>query len=71
MQASGFQVLTRVVIDEQPAVGIMLEAQIRHADLIAMETHARRGLSRLILGSVADKIIRGGALPVLVSRPPR
>jgi nucleotide-binding universal stress UspA family protein len=69
MQDRGFHVLTRVDIDEQPAVGIMLEAQVRHADLVAMETHGRRGLSRLILGSVADKIVRGGVVPVLLSRP--
>lgn len=65
----GFRVHTRVVIDEQPAVGILLEAQACHADLIAMETHGRRGLSRLFVGSVADKVVRGGVVPVLLHRP--
>jgi nucleotide-binding universal stress UspA family protein len=69
LTGQGFQVHTRVAIDEQPAVGILLEAQVRHADLIALETHGRRGLSRLILGSVADKIVRGGVVPVLLHRP--
>lgn len=69
LRERGFHVHVHVIIEEQPAVGILLEAQVRHADLIAMETHARRGLSRLLLGSVADKIVRGGVVPVLLNRP--
>ena len=39
------------------------------ADLVAIETHGRGGLSRLFLGSVADKVLRGSTLPVLLQRP--
>jgi hypothetical protein len=35
---------------------------------IAMATHGRGGVARLILGSVADKVIRGGKVPVLLHR---
>jgi nucleotide-binding universal stress UspA family protein len=66
----GCRVRTRVIIDEQPAIGILVEAQSSHADLIAMETHGRRGLSRLFLGSVADKVVRSGVVPVLLHRQP-
>lgn len=38
-------------------------------DLIALATHGRSGLLRLILGSVADKVVRGASVPVLVYRP--
>jgi nucleotide-binding universal stress UspA family protein len=62
-------VRTHVETDEQPAVGILREAQAADADLIALATHGRRGLSRLFLGSVADKVLRGGRLPVLLVRP--
>lgn len=65
----GFKVHTRVVVDEQPAAGILLEAQSSGTDLVAMETHARRGLPRLFLGSVADKVVRGGSVPVLLQHP--
>jgi nucleotide-binding universal stress UspA family protein len=34
-----------------------------------METHGRRGLARLFLGSVTDKVLRGSTLPLLVHRP--
>jgi nucleotide-binding universal stress UspA family protein len=37
-------------------------------DLIALATHGRRGLPRLFLGSVADKVVRGSPVPVLVYR---
>lgn len=39
------------------------------ADLIAMSTHGRSGLARLVLGSVADQIVRRSHLPVLLVRP--
>ena len=39
--------------------------------LIALATHGRSGFRRLALGSVADKVIRGAEVPVLVLRPGR
>ena len=40
-----------------------------HADLIAMSTHGRSGVSRWLLGSVADRIINHSPVPVLLIRP--
>jgi nucleotide-binding universal stress UspA family protein len=37
--------------------------------LIALTTRGRSGLARLLLGSVADKVVRGATVPVLVYRP--
>jgi len=68
LRARGNLVQVRVVVDEQPAMGILREAEVHEADLVAMETHGRRGLTRLMLGSVADKVIRGGSVPVLLHR---
>jgi nucleotide-binding universal stress UspA family protein len=58
-----------VAEDEQPGVAILRTADETGADLIALETHGRRGLSRLLMGSVADKVVRGAKVPVLVQRP--
>lgn len=45
-------------------------AQRWKADLIVVGTHGRRGMSRLMLGSGADQIIRMAPVPVLVARQP-
>jgi nucleotide-binding universal stress UspA family protein len=58
-------VKTIVAVEEQPGSAI-LEQSHKPIDLIALETHGRHGLSRLLVGSVADRVIRGTPLPVLV-----
>ena len=69
LRAEGATVQTRVHIAEQPAAAILREAALVGADLIALETHGR-GISRLLMGSVADKVVRGSMIPVLVCRLP-
>ena len=39
-----------------------------NADLVAMSTHGRTGLSRWAFGSVTDRVLRGGTIPVLMVR---
>lgn len=68
LRGQGLNVQTQVAIEEQPGVAILHHAQ-PPVDLIALETHGRRGVARLFLGSVADKVIRGAHVPVLVHRP--
>ncbi len=41
------------------------------ADLIAMSTHGRSGLSRWAFGSVTDRVLRGGSKPMLMVRAPK
>ena len=57
----------------QPAEEILTYADEVGADLIAMCTHGRSGLSRWVYGSVADKVLRGAKCPVLLVRvrPPK
>jgi nucleotide-binding universal stress UspA family protein len=61
---------TDVIVNEQPAHAILEEARARGCDLIALQTHGRGGLSRLVLGSVADRVVRGASCAVLVNRGP-
>jgi nucleotide-binding universal stress UspA family protein len=68
LQGRGLPIRTQVAVGHHPAVAILDEAQARAVDLIALETHGRRGLRRLVLGSVADKVVRGACTPVLVHR---
>jgi len=69
LREQGLQVGTRVVVARHAAEAILEEARVHGADLIALATHGRGGLKRLLLGSVADRLIRGAALPILVYRP--
>jgi nucleotide-binding universal stress UspA family protein len=50
------------------AEAILACARRLGADLIAMTTHGRGGLGRLVLGSVADEVLRGASRPVLLVR---
>jgi nucleotide-binding universal stress UspA family protein len=63
-------VRTRVVSSDQVPGRILQEARTEPADLIALETHGLSGLKRLLKGSVADKVLRGGSTPLLVHRLP-
>jgi len=69
LRARSIRVQTRIAFEEHAAAAILHEATSCGADLIAMETHGRGGLSRLFLGSVADKVLRGSTLPVLLQHP--
>ncbi|HYT75224.1 MAG TPA: universal stress protein [Vicinamibacterales bacterium] len=53
-----------------PVTTIVEEAEALHADLIVMGTHGRSGFQRLILGSVAESVLRKVACPMLTV-PPR
>ena len=51
-----------------PYQAITETAQVLKADLIVMATHGRTGLSHIFLGSVAEKVVRSAACPVLTVR---
>lgn len=53
-----------------PASEVVRLAQETHSDLIVVGTHGRSGLSRLLLGSVAEKVLRRAPCPVLTVRVP-
>jgi nucleotide-binding universal stress UspA family protein len=61
-------VQTEVRTEPSPATAILETARAQGADIVAMATHGR-GMSRLVVGSVADKVLRGGPRALLVVRP--
>jgi universal stress protein A len=52
-----------------PATEIVAAAKDLHADLVCVGTHGRGGLARVILGSVAEMVVRQAPCPVLTVRP--
>jgi nucleotide-binding universal stress UspA family protein len=65
----GTSVRSRVVRAQGVARALIEAAATDEADLVALATHGRTGLSRLTLGSVADKLLRACPSSVLVVRP--
>jgi nucleotide-binding universal stress UspA family protein len=58
------------VEDGDPAVEILAAAREVRCDLIVMGTHGRTGLGRLLMGSVAEQVVRKAACPVLTVKVP-
>jgi nucleotide-binding universal stress UspA family protein len=52
-----------------PATVIADTAAAEHADLIVIGTHGRTGLNRLLIGSVAERVVRIAPCPVLTVKP--
>ena len=69
VREQGVPARARVVVARNVAEAILEEAAAQASDLIALATHGRGGLTRLLRGSVADQLVRAAASPVLVYRP--
>jgi nucleotide-binding universal stress UspA family protein len=63
VQVSG-KVLTGYAAEE-----ILDFADAEAMDLIVMGTHGRKGIDRVLFGSVAEKVVKGAKMPVLTLRP--
>lgn len=61
-----YEIVTRFGAD--PASGILKAEKELDADLVVLTTHGRTGLAHLILGSVAEKVVRESRCPVFTSR---
>jgi nucleotide-binding universal stress UspA family protein len=69
LRAQGIDVSWQVRVG-RPAAEILAAAREAQADLIAMATHGRTGLGRLLFGSVAEDVLRHAPVPVfMISQP--
>jgi len=68
LRGPAVKVSTRVVVEPAVAHAVLHEAALAGAELLALATHGARGLRRMVLGSVADKVLRGADRPVLLTR---
>ena len=66
---AGRQDLPSEVLTGPPARTIVDAARQHQCDLIVMGTHGRHGMAHLLLGSVAERVVRTAACPVLVVPP--
>ena len=68
-EAAGVRCTSLAVLDYSPADAILATADSHACDLIFMGSHGRRGLSRLLAGSVTQKVLAEAHVPVMVMRP--
>jgi nucleotide-binding universal stress UspA family protein len=68
LAAAQFQGVHTAVLLGEPAHGIANYAQEKHAELIVIPSHGRTGITRLLIGSVAERVVRLAHCPVLVLR---
>jgi len=69
LEAKGLRVRSEVR-EGFPVEVIQRSARTAGAGLIAMSTRGRTGLGRLLLGSVAERVLRGAPVPVLLWKAP-
>lgn len=58
-----------LIASGDPADGILATIAESGADVVVMGTHGRTGISRVLLGSVAEKVVRESTVPVLTVHP--
>jgi nucleotide-binding universal stress UspA family protein len=63
-------VVEHLLTEGDPTTQILGTAKQNHCDLIVMGTHGRTGVSRLLMGSVAEQVLRKAACPVLTVKTP-
>ena len=68
LKALGFKVSLAVEFG-QPTEQIIHFVKKHNIDLVVMATHGRKGLSRGLFGSVAEAVVRGLHIPILLVRP--
>ncbi len=61
--------VTGKVVTGYPAEEVLAIAEAEDADMIVMGTHGRKGIDRILFGSVAEKIVKSSKVPVLTVRP--
>jgi nucleotide-binding universal stress UspA family protein len=67
--AAGVRCTQVALIDHVPSQAIVATAGRHRCDLIFMASHGRRGLSRLLAGSVTQKVLADANVPVMVFKP--
>jgi nucleotide-binding universal stress UspA family protein len=66
--AGGVSCLCRTAWNVSAAGAIVKAARLNHCSLIVMGSHSRRGVARLLLGSVAQKVLAESRVPVMICR---
>lgn len=69
-RGAGAAVTEALIVSGEPSREIVARARAHRCDLVVMGTHGRTGLSRLLMGSVAEAVVRHAPCSVLTVRAP-
>jgi nucleotide-binding universal stress UspA family protein len=67
-ERTGVSDVERITTVGQPTQSIIDAIEEHHVDHVVMGSHGRRGVSRLLLGSVAENVVRRSPVPVTIAR---
>lgn len=65
---SGIDQVKSAMLEGHPAEEIVRYAREHQMDIIVMGTHGRRGINRMLLGSIAEEVVRTASMPVMTVR---
>jgi nucleotide-binding universal stress UspA family protein len=66
VRSEGIGATAELVVSPHPEIAIVEKARELEADVIVMGTHGRTGLTRALIGSTADKVVRHSHVPVVL-----
>ncbi len=69
LEMAGYEVTPVVRLNKSPATAILRYIENHDVDMVAMTTHGRTGLNRMIFGSVAQKLAQHLQIPMMIVRP--
>ncbi|MCZ7545826.1 MAG: universal stress protein [Anaerolineae bacterium] len=69
LRKEGVQVREEIIEATGPATGIYNYVEANEVDLVVISTHGRTGITRWLLGSVAQKVVQAVTVPVMLIRP--
>ncbi len=69
LREQGVEADGKVEVDTSPSAGILRQLSVTAAGAVALATHGYGGIRRALLGSVADKVVRGAEGMALLVRP--
>lgn len=66
---AGSEITTDLIEGKTPAMRIVEYANSKNTDLIVINTHGRKGIKKIMMGSVTDKVVQESPCPVLALKP--
>ena len=70
-ELKGYKILGKKVISGDPATEILKTIASEDIDMVIMGTHGRKGLEHILMGSVAEQVVKNSGVPVMTINPYR